>query len=573
MIRKLRLAFLASALLVSSCSEETVETQDAPAIIADLIFVGDNILTMEDDAEPVGALAVKGETILAVGTREDILKHQGEATRLIELGDKALLPGFIDAHGHLGLQMSMIDFANVAPPPVGKVNTIEDLVNEIAAFREARQIPAGAWIVASGYDDSLLAEQRHPNRNDLDRAAPDNPVAILHVSLHMGVVNSAALEILKIDGSTPSPKGGEIVHFEDTGEPTGLLQETAFQSSFRNILGNGPGDPTGMMSKTLEYYASQGITTIQDGAAAPQIVAMFERAAESGLLKQDVAVYPVLGNYTTDELIQLEYGTYKKRFKIGGVKMILDGSPQGKTAYLTKAYHVPPAGKANDYRGYPQMDSETLNAAVSKLYEHNIPIIVHANGDAAADQLIAAVEQAHAASPGDHRPVMIHAQTVRDDQLDRMKEIGMIPSFFSAHVFYWGDWHRDSVLGEERGAKISPTATSLAKGVTFTLHNDAPVVPPNMARLLWATVNRTTRSGVVLGPSERISAYDAVSAVTKDAAFQYFEENTKGTLAVGKQADMIIVDQGPTQMAPEKINEMLVLETFSHGESIYRREP
>jgi predicted amidohydrolase YtcJ len=193
--------------------------------------------------------------------------------------------------------------------------------------------------------------------------------------------------------------------------------------------------------------------------------------------------------------------------------------------------------------------------------------MAHANGDAAADMLIKAVNNAEISS--DHRTIMIHAQTVREDQLDQMKQLRIIPSFFSTHTFYWGDWHRDSVFGEDRAMRISPTKSTLNRKITFTVHNDAPVVPPDMIRLLWSTTNRKTRSGKVLGEEQKISTYDALKAITINAAYQHFEDDIKGTIEVGKQADLVVLSKDPLKIDTENLLEIDVVATFSRGLEIF----
>jgi len=217
------------------------------------------------------------------------------------------------------------------------------------------------------------------------------------------------------------------------------------------------------------------------------------------------------------------------------------------------------------------MPAESVDGLFAKFIRAEIPILVHANGDAAADLFINALDQTiDAENPPDHRTVMIHAQTVREDQLDLMAKMKVIPSFFSAHTFFWGDWHRDSVFGTERASRISPTATSLEKGIIFTLHNDAPIVPPNMIRLLWATTNRTTRSGQVLGAEQKISTLDAIKAITVNAAYQYFEEDIKGTIEVGKQADFVILSKNPLKIPSTELLDITVERTIARGKTIFK---
>jgi len=196
--------------------------------------------------------------------------------------------------------------------------------------------------------------------------------------------------------------------------------------------------------------------------------------------------------------------------------------------------------------------------------------MAHANGDAAADMLIEAVKNADITS--DHRTIMIHAQTVREDQLDKMKELSIIPSYFSTHTFYWGDWHRDSVFGEDRAMRISPTKSTLNRKIPFTVHNDAPVVPPDMIRLLWSTTNRKTRSGKVLGEEQKISTYSALEAMTINAAFQHFEDDIKGSIEVGKLADLVVLSEDPLSMPVNELLELKIMATYSHGKEIFKNE-
>ena len=196
--------------------------------------------------------------------------------------------------------------------------------------------------------------------------------------------------------------------------------------------------------------------------------------------------------------------------------------------------------------------------------------MAHANGDAAADMLIEAVK--NAGITADHRTIMIHAQTVREDQLDQMKELSIIPSYFSTHTFYWGDWHRDSVFGEDRAKRISPTKSTLNRKIPFTVHNDAPVVPPDMIRLLWSTTNRKTRSGKVLGEEQKISTYSALEAMTINAAFQHFEDDIKGSIEVGKLADLVVLSEDPLSIPVNELLKLKIMATYSHGKEIFKNE-
>ena len=560
---------LAGALLVACASERLDrELPSAAARAVDAVYAGEHILTFEPALPRARSLAARGEEIVCVDAGDACRALAGPDTRVVELGSRALLPGFIDAHGHVTMLASLIDRANLSAPPVGSVTSIASLQDGLRAHLAAHPPAPGEWLAGYGYDDSLLAEQRHPTRDDLDAVSRDVPIAILHVSGHLAVANSAALAAARVTAETPDPPGGHFRRRGSSREPNGVAEEAAlFELLGRSPL-VAPVAPE-QLRRALAVYASFGFTTVQDGASSPEDIAALERLAREGGAPLDVVYFPLVRD-VAQPLPDAPLHEYRGGVSWGGVKLILDGSPQAKTAFLSQPYHVPPPGKSADYRGYPISTQQFVDAALARFLPAGIPVIAHANGDAAQDMLIAAVERALALAPiADHRTVVIHAQTARDDQLDRMQALGLIPSFFSAHPYYWGDWHRDSVLGPARAARISPARSALTRGIPFTIHNDAPVVPPDAARLLWATVNRLTRSGEVLGAEQRIGVEDALRALTANAAHQYFEEAKKGTLAVGKQADLVVLSEDPLAMAPEKLLELRVEETVARGELVF----
>ncbi len=563
-----RLLWLAMIAL-GACSEPAPGTggeAPVPGPRADTLYVGEHIITLDPEHPDATAVATRDDTIVWVGRLDD---WRGSAGRTVALGDRALLPGFIDAHGHLSFLARTVNLANVASPPVGAVTDLASLRQVLSAHIAERGPAPGDWVLGMGYDDSLMEEQRHPDRDDLDAVSVTHPIALIHVSGHLMAANSRALELAGIDAATADPPGGVIRRRRGSQEPDGVLEETA-TGALQQFFLSGSDIPSEDVARALSVYASHGITTVQDGAASWDIYRRFADVAAAEGLMLDVVVYP--RGMETDFAVPegVSTGVYRNRLKFGGVKLILDGSPQGKTAYLSEPYHVPPAGLADDYRGYPTLPQPAVDALVAGYLAAGLPMLVHCNGDAAAQMLIDAVARApEGAASADHRTVMIHAQTVREDQLDRMQTLGIVPSYFSAHTFYWGDWHRDSVLGPERAARISPTATTLARGMRFTVHNDAPVVPPDMLRLLWATTNRQTRSGAILGEAQRISTLDALRAVTIDAAYQHFEEDLKGSLSPGKQADLVILSADPLTTDPAQLLDLSVMATVSRGAVVH----
>ena len=550
--------YLFFLLILGSCASDQLIDE------ADLILTSNKVILMtgNEQAEAL-SIAIKNQEIIWIGTHEKAERIQGKH---IDYGDQAILPGFIDAHGHASYLAFATQVANLASPPVGTVNNIKELQSELKKFIKDSNLKPGEWVMGLGYDDSLLAEKRHPTKDDLDEVSTEYPIYLIHVSAHLGAANSLGLKLVNINSKTQDPPGGKIRRYVNSLEPNGVFEETAAYP-LQQLAMSSYKDPIGSVKKAMQIYARNGITTVQDGASSPETIALMQAADAQGMINLDVISFPVGQNGLDQNLDSINFGSYEGRLKIGGIKLILDGSPQGKTAYLTEPYYKPPHSELDSYTGYPLIPQLEVSKWVKRYADLNIPIMAHANGDAAADMLIKAVTDADIAS--DHRTVMIHAQTVREDQLDKMKGLGIIPSYFSTHTFYWGDWHRDSVFGEERAMRISPTKSSLDRKMPFTVHNDAPVVPPDMIRLLWSTTNRKTRSGKVLGDEQKISTYEALKAITINAAYQHFEDDIKGTLEVGKQADIVVLSEDPLDMDAKDILKIDVVATFSQGAEIF----
>jgi predicted amidohydrolase YtcJ len=533
-----------------------------------VVYRGGPVLTMDGESRVVEALATEGERIVAVGSDADLRPFIEDGARVVDLQGRALLPGFIDAHGHFpgaGIYAVLVDLNS---PPIGDVDDIEGLVARLAA-RAARSDP-GDWVVGMGYDDTLLAERRHPTRADLDRASGDHPVAAWHISGHLASANGLALERLGIDRSTPDPEGGRIRRDAATGEPDGVLEESAVESLQAQLLQPSLLDSLRVVRRASEIYLAAGVTTAQNGYASTTHIRGLAWLSRLGLLPLRVVLWP-----SEEAAEALRDGSFAFAapdplwVRLGAVKLIADGSIQGYTGYLSRPYHVPP-GDDRDYRGYPVIARDELIRRVGRHHGHGLQVAVHGNGDASIDDILDAFEAAQRAHPRDDtRHVVIHAQMTRDDQLDRMKALGVIPSFFSLHTFYWGDRHRDIFMGPERAARMSPARAAVERNLRFTIHADAPVVPMEPLRLVWAAVNRRSRTGVTIGAEQRIAVMQALRAVTIDAAYQHFEEADKGSLESGKLADLVILDRSPLA-DPGHIDRLRVLETIVGGRSVYR---
>jgi predicted amidohydrolase YtcJ len=568
------LACAAVATAIAGCSRKPEAPVSAAATVAadqaaDTIYRGGDIVTVNDAQPTAEAVAVKDGKIVAVGNLADVEQaHKGAETEVVDLAGRALVPGFVDGHAHLlGFGAQAVG-ANLLAPPDGTVNTIDDLVVKLQGFAKSPDVARTGWIFGVGYDDALLG--RHPTRDDLDKVSKDVPVIAVHISAHFSVLNSAGLAKAGYTAATPDPEGGVIRRREGSREPNGVLEELAsFPVMIPAISPQKPEDKDYFLSKGLELAKSYGYTTVNEGRAVAAQHADLADAAKRGLLDIDVISYI---DYTDRKVIPSPVTTtYENRYRIGGLKITLDGSPQGRTAWRTIPYLIPPDGQKAGYAGYPAIpDTKLVESLFDEAYQKQWPVKVHANGDAAIDQMIAAMKPVHAKyGPADRRNVLIHGQFVRrGDQLDALKELQVIASLFPMHTFYWGDWY-DQIIGPELAQQISPIKTALNKGLMVTSHTDAPVALPNLMQVMWATVNRTSRSGKVMGPDERLTPIEALKAITLWGAYQHFEDKTKGSIEVGKLADLVILDRNPLTIDPATINQVRVMETIKEGRTVY----
>lgn len=563
----LRAAIIPMAAGAAACA------MPAPILEVDTIYLNGQIVTMDAEARTVEAVAVRGDEIVAVGGSREVGLMAGPGTRVVDLEGRTMTPGFYAPHDHFPWAGAIaVTTVNLNSPPMGPVQNIEGLVD---ALREkAAETPPGDWIQGWGYDDTLLEDRRHPNRHDLDRVSTEHPIYISHTSGHLGVANTMALGMAGITASTQPPPGGVIRHEADTGEPDGVLEETAAWM----VMGIVP--PATVEQKlegfrrAVRIYVEQGVTTtVITGGTAENVIDL-QMARREGLLALRVVTMvskAAPGFPSPAEAGGFVSGFGDDRLKLGGIKIVQDGSNQGFTGYFTEPYHTPFNGDP-EWRGYPARSREDLTAMVKGLHRAGYQIAIHGNGDAAIDDIIHAFREAQLDFPReDARHRIEHCQMVRKDQLDEIAELGITPSFFVGHVFYWGDRHRDIFMGPERAAGISPLRSSIDRGIRFTVHDDTPVTPVDPLQLIWVSVNRLTRSDQVLGPEERVSPLEAMRAMTIDAAWQNFEEHIKGSIEPGKLADLVILSDNPLTVEPLAIREIEVLETIVGGETVYRR--
>jgi len=570
-MRRTVLIVLAVVTWVTAAAASVIQIKRRSTPKKSRIFINGNILTIDDNDSVVEAVALRRDRIVAVGATDEIMKLKRFGTVVVDLEGKTLMPGFIDAHSHFPGSGVLAEVGvDLNSLPIGKIENIPQLIE--ALRKKAKKTKKHRKIVGLGYDDTRLAEKRHPNRHDLDKASTNHPIFIGHISGHYAAVNAKALEILGIDKNTEDPEGGKLHRDPVTGEPTGVLEEKAVELAYEKGVDFSLLEQISIIRHAIRDYAAAGVTTAQNGLAPKKILKPLSIISKLGLLPLRVVQWPdeecgdeiLSGNFDPDE-------HHTDMHTVGPVKLFADGSIQAYTGYLTEPYYLQPEGD-DGYRGYPVQSREKLAEVVTKFHGAGLQIAIHGNGDAAIDDIIYAVCKAQEAHPRkDPRHILVHGQMTRPDQLDAMKKLGITPSYHSAHLYYWGDRHVEIFMGPERARRISPQKTTLEKGLRFTIHTDAPVVPMNPLHLVWCSVNRQSSGGRVIGEEERITPMQALRAITIDAAWQIFQEDNRGSIKPGKFADLVILSADPTA-APTKIKDIQVLETIVGGRTVYRRD-
>jgi predicted amidohydrolase YtcJ len=565
------LSFILTTLILSACGGSN--KADNANSQADHIYYNGDIVTMEgESATYVESIAVKDGLIQKLGTKAEVMRLQGNNTVLVDLKGKTMLPGFIDGHSHFANFAGQAVGAQLLPPPDAGAKDIPTIIALLKEWNTPENRALTGWIFGTGFDDSVIAEKRFPTKHDLDKVTTEFPVMITHISGHFAVVNSKGLQMLKITAETKNPKGGIIRRESGSQEPNGVLEELAAIPYMLGAL-----SPKSEETILKFFNAGQdmalsfGYTTAQEGRAMGNNDLLISMA-EAGNLKIDVVSY--VDYLFTDQYMNTQWNSksYQNHFRIGGVKLTLDGSPQGRTAWRTKPYLLAPHGAVDKYSGYAAIsDDADVTAVYEEAFTNNWQILTHANGDAAMDQMIRTLKPlVEKYGNEDRRNVLIHGQYVRLNQLDDFKELAIIGSFFPLHTFYWGDWHEE-LIGEELGQKISPVRSALNKGMKITIHTDAPVALPNLMRVVWTAVARTSRSGKIIGEDERLTPYEALKAITAWSAYQHFEEDKKGTLTVGKLADLVVLSGNPLKVKTESIKDIVVLKTIKEGQVVFEK--
>ena len=495
-----------------------------------VLYRNGDILTMEHGAYPEAVLTLDGR-IAFVGSEEEARRLAPENVVDCDLAGKTLMPAFVDSHSHISAVANGTLQLNLET-----CQSADEVKKALSAYIEKNRIGPDEWILAFGYSGTLL-------KIDLDEVCK-NPVFVSGKSKHFGIFSSCALHLLGIDSKD------------------GYLEETALYEAEKQIPMPGYEKLKEAYRKAENEYFSYGICTIQDACVPQELFSFYNEAVKENLFCADIVVYADARdlNKAKEELAQI-WQQYKNHVKMCGAKLFLDGSPQTKTAWMKEPY-------VGGGTGFRAMDDEALRAHLETCSRDNLQVIAHSNGDMAAKQFIDALLELKRMPP---RPVVIHAQTISNAEIERIAGKDILLSFFVAHTYYFGDIHMKN-LGAKRAGRISPCGTAERCGVRFTLHQDAPVIRPDMFETIYCAAARKTKDGAALSEKERISVYDALLAVTKNAAYQCFEENDKGSIREGKKADLIIVSQNPLKIQRECVKDILVLETIKDGKTVFKRD-
>lgn len=539
-----------------------------------LIFKNGNVLTLDNQNTIAGSVAVTEGEITGVWSQPEPPKGSvvvNKNTKNIDLNGKTLLPGFIDTHNHILMYALMRDMVNCSTPPNKNINDILDAL-EI----KVNETEKGQWIQGYGYDDTLLEEHRHPTRRDLDKVSLEHPILINHISGHLAVANSRALELAGLNKDTEDPQGGHYGRYE-SGELNGVLYEPASMVAVKSlILDKSKKEKMHLINRVAEEYIGVGITTNSDAAVTDlESLDVHIEAANHGLnpmRTQLMIMHDLLqkdkpfADYTASDLDQEIKRRSNGLVRLDSAKMFQDGSIQGLTGALREPYYNNP-----DLCGELIHKKEEFQEEVLDLHRRGFRVATHGNGDSAIDSILNAYEYALEIHPkDDHRHRIEHVQTGQPEDLDKMKELGVAGSFFINHVYYWGDRHEKIFLGPDRARRISPLKDAVDRGLLFTLHSDCPITPISPLFSVWAAVNRKTREGNILGAEQRIDVITALKSMTIYGAQLIFQEDKLGSIETGKLADFVVLEEDPSVVDPDKIKDITVTETYINGKLVYK---
>lgn len=535
-------------------------------IDGDVLFANGLVRTLDPLHPLANAVLVRNGRVHAVGSLQDLRADAPANVREVDLGGSTMLPGFIESHNHFLAAGQAFDHVDLRGE---QCTSIADLQQLIGA--RAETLEPGDWVIGRGYDQTLLTENRHPTRDDLDAAAPDRPVVITHMSFHGLVANSEALKRAGVNRNTPDVPGGEIYR-DAAGEPTGVLMEMPAMSLILDLLPKvGVPEMRAGLERARDHYLPRGVSAVHDAliSSYEQLQAYAAAIGNNELpIRARLMIHPDLYDSELEgqsgDLGQ-SFGLPPDRLVAGPVKLFQDGAIQAYTASLTEPYYDSPS----EY-GVKIHDPEHLAHEIMRFHRAGHQIAIHGNGDSAIDDILNGYEEALEVHPrNDHRHRIEHCQTARPDQLERMARLGVVSSVFVNHLWHFGDRHLSRFLGPERAHRMEPLASMTRLGIRWGLHSDYPVTEVDPLMGIWLAVNRRTSAGQPIGESEAVDVEQALRGFGPDAAYLGFQEAQLGTIAPGYLADFVILSGDPLA-EPERIKDLRVEATVVGGELVYQ---
>ncbi|GIX12009.1 amidohydrolase [Elioraea sp.] len=533
------------------------------------VFSGGTILTVDRRFAEAEAVAIRGNRILAVGSAAEVRQAAGPDAALVDLAGRTMLPGFVDPHTHA--------IAGAA------VDRIMDNVGA-ARFRTAAEVlahlrsrvaatPPGEWVLARNFDPALQDGPDALTFAELDAVSAEAPVFVLNASGHLAYANRAAFRAAGVPEDVPDPPGAEFVR-DPAGRLTGAMKNNV---AFLRVLSAAPAmgrlDPVEALIGLLAQWGRVGLTTVSELSLgtltrSPKDAAVMAAAAASGRLTARIRAYPF---YTIEpaawDAAGIGPGGGDPLARVAGFKLVADGSNQGFTGLQREPY-LNATSRGTAYMTTAEMTSLALDRG-----RRGWPLALHANGDAGIDMVLDACAALRDAGIdlGRIRPRIEHCSMLHDDQIARMRDLGVSASFLIGHVHFWGIWMRDRVFGPDRVRHLNRARSVETAGVGFTLHSDFPVTDPVPLHMIEMAVTRRTwrEPGVVLNPDERISVESAIRAITSEAAWQLFSEHEIGSIEAGKLADLVILERDPRRVEPDAIGSIRVLETWMDGRRVH----
>ena len=513
------------------------------------LFVSSNIITMTKE-KCIAILVENGKIIKLLNDLNC------EYDELIDLKDACLLPGFIDAHSHIIAVTKSLMMTDLSDN-----TSINSIIDEFSERLQKETYSDQKWLLGYGYDNYNFADRKHPTNHDLDKISKDIPILISHISGHCGILNTRALELLNI---TKEINSNGNIGINPVNELNGYIAEEFFIDATKKIPHIKFDDIIKSYPNAEKEYLKNGITTIQESLIYEEEMKILKYLADNKSLNVDIVGY--VGYEKSKDLLLFNkqyFKSYINHFKIAGYKLFLDGSPQLKTAYMNEPYD-----NTDNYYGTKLLSRQQLNNIVKECYLNKIQLVAHCNGDAAIDQYINACEINNSLNK-DNRNVIIHAQFMNHNQLIKAKNLCVIPSFFNSHVYFFSKEHIDN-FGYSKASNISPLNSAVLNNNIFTIHTDAPVTKPDILHSIYIACTRHTKDGETLNPFERINVYQALKAVTINAAYQIFDEERKGSIEVGKLANFTILDLNPIDLDINKLKNLKVIKTYIEGKLKYQ---